>query len=177
MAFFVVQHTVVMYVRIYSVHLCFLGDLNEISFNRQTFTPQAAKQVKGHFCHFPSLWIPIFLPVRYKWWIISGLLLHPLLFLRSEMQLPHCEDADEHGLHGAVIQRSGREPQGTVRDAAALGVKIEEVSALFDWLRAGRKRVVNVNMMTRRLSWPICSTKFHFSSRSVIETIKELRTA
>lgn len=48
------------------------------------------------------------------------------------MQLSDGEDADEHGLHGAVIQRGGGEPQRTVGNAAALGVKVEQVGPLFD---------------------------------------------
>lgn len=54
------------------------------------------------------------------------------------MQFPDCEDAGEHGLHGAVVQSGGGEPQGAVGNAAALGLKIEDVCALFDRLRAGR---------------------------------------
>lgn len=48
------------------------------------------------------------------------------------MQLSDGEDADEHALHGAVVQRGGGEPQGAVGDAAALGVKVEQVGALLD---------------------------------------------
>lgn len=58
------------------------------------------------------------------------------------MQLSDGEDSDEHGLHGAVIQRSGGEPQGAVGDAAALGVKIEQVGALLDRLRAGWRQLL-----------------------------------
>lgn len=60
----------------------------------------------------------------------------PALFPRPEMQLSDGEDAGEHGLHGAVVQVGGGEPQRAVGDAAALGVKVEEVGALLHRLRA-----------------------------------------
>lgn len=55
------------------------------------------------------------------------------------VQLPDGEDAGQHGLHGAVIQRGGGEPQRAVGHAAALRVKVEHVGALLYRLRAGRK--------------------------------------
>lgn len=64
------------------------------------------------------------------------------------MQLSDSEDADEHALHGVVIQRGGGEPQRAVGDAAALRVKVEHIGTLFDWLRAGWKTVVNVKIVT-----------------------------
>lgn len=48
------------------------------------------------------------------------------------MQLSDSEDADEHALHGVVIQRGGGEPQRAVGDAAALRVKVEHIGTLFD---------------------------------------------
>lgn len=56
------------------------------------------------------------------------------------MQLSDCEDADEHGLHGGVIQSGGGEPQRAVGDTAALGVQVEHVGSLLNRLRAGRKK-------------------------------------
>lgn len=64
------------------------------------------------------------------------MLLRFSLFPLLEVQLPDGEDANEHGLHGAVVQRGGGEPQGAVGDAAALRVKVEQVGALFDRLWA-----------------------------------------
>lgn len=61
-------------------------------------------------------------------------------FTGPDMQISDREDADEHGLHGAVIQRSGGEPQRTVGDTAALGQKVEYVGTLFNWLRAEWKQ-------------------------------------
>lgn len=52
------------------------------------------------------------------------------------MQLSDGEDADEHGLHGGVIQSGGGEPQRAVGDTAALGVQVEHVGALLNRLRA-----------------------------------------
>ena len=63
------------------------------------------------------------------------------------MQLSDGEDAGQHGLHGAVVQRGGGEPQRAVGDTAALRVKVEQVGALLDRLRAGWK-TVNVNMVS-----------------------------
>lgn len=62
------------------------------------------------------------------------------------MQLSDGEDADEHGLHSAVIQRGGGEPQRAVGDAAALRVKVEQVGALLDRLRAGWKTFILVSL-------------------------------
>lgn len=55
------------------------------------------------------------------------------------MQLPHGEDASEHGLLRVLVQRGGREPQRAVGHAAALGQQVEHVGALLDRLRAERK--------------------------------------
>lgn len=55
------------------------------------------------------------------------------------MQLSDGEDAGQHGLHGAVVQRSGGEPQRAIWDAATLWVKVEHVGALLDRLRADRR--------------------------------------
>lgn len=48
------------------------------------------------------------------------------------MQISDREDAGEHGLHGAVLQGGGGEPQGTVGDAATLRQKVEHVGTLFN---------------------------------------------
>lgn len=55
------------------------------------------------------------------------------------MELSDGEDADEHALHGGVVQRGGGEPQGAVGDAAALRVEVKQVGALLDRLRAAGK--------------------------------------
>lgn len=103
-----------------------------ISFNLQTFT------WKGHFCSHrsSSVWIPVFV-FRYKWRVFRRLPLRPSVCPRLEMQLSDGEDAGQHGLHGTVVQRGGGEPQWAVGDTAALGVKVEQVGALLDRLRAG----------------------------------------
>jgi len=77
------------------------------------------------------------------------------------MQFSDGEDADEHALHGAVVQRGEGEPQGAVGDAAALGVKVEQVGALLDRVRAGRKTVGNVTVATSGLWRTTCSTELH----------------
>lgn len=48
------------------------------------------------------------------------------------MQISDGENADQHGLHGAVLQRGGGEPQWAVGDTAALGQKVEDVGTLFN---------------------------------------------
>lgn len=136
---------------IHYVHFCLLGCVwMNISVNIQTFTWQPAapikkkKEKKVTFV-LSSLWIPIFL-FGYKWWVVGRLLLRPSPFARLEMQLSDGEDADEHGLHSAVIQRGGGEPQRAVGDAAALRVKVEQVGALLDRLRAGWKTLILVSL-------------------------------
>lgn len=62
------------------------------------------------------------------------------------MQISDSENADEHGLHGAVLQRGGGEPQRAVGDAAALGQKVEHVGALLNWLRAEWKTMIVINI-------------------------------
>lgn len=61
-------------------------------------------------------------------------------FTRPDMQVSDGENADEHGLHGAVLQRGGGEPQWAVGDTAALGQQVEHVGTLFDRLGAERKQ-------------------------------------
>lgn len=56
------------------------------------------------------------------------------------MLLSDGEDAGEHGLHGAVVQRGGGEPHGAVGDAGALRLEVEHVGALLHRLGAGRVR-------------------------------------
>lgn len=56
------------------------------------------------------------------------------------MQISDSENADEHGLHGAVLQRGGGEPQRAVGDAAALRQKVEHVGPLLNGLRAEWKQ-------------------------------------
>lgn len=144
---FINPHQHVCMWEIYYVHFCLLGCVwMNISVNIQTFTRQAAAPIKKKVTFvliaLSSLWIPIFL-FGYKWWIVGCLLLRPFRFARPEMQLSDGEDADEHGLHSAVIQRGGGEPQRAVGDAAALRVKVEQVGALLDRLWAGWKTIVN----------------------------------
>lgn len=61
------------------------------------------------------------------------------LLHQMDVELPDGEDAGEHGLHGGVVQGGGGEPEGAVGDAASLRQKVEDVGALLDRLRAGRK--------------------------------------
>lgn len=86
------------------------------------------------------------------------------------MQLSDCEDAGEHGLHGAVVQGGGGEPQGAVGDAAALGVKVEQVGALLHRLRAERRQNdVNVTMETGRITR---QHGFHFGGDSPLGEVE-----